>query len=134
MPVRTARSDIPRAASPVISPSRGPGPKAAPMYMPVATPLSSTPESSNVHRAAGSWAGSNAIRQSSITRPTTTTLLSVPSPGRWRSGIHSSITSAPARQTQIPVPMPVWSESPWWSTSHGSLPSPDRMISEALAP
>jgi hypothetical protein len=29
--VRTARSEWPRAARPVISPSRGPGPKRAPM-------------------------------------------------------------------------------------------------------
>ena len=37
-------------------------------------------------------------------------------------------------QTQMPVPIPVWRERPWCSTSHGSLPSADRMISEALAP
>src|SRR3712207_7571418 len=54
----------------------------------------------------------------------------VPRPGRWRSGIHSSITSAPARQTQMPVPMPVLRESPWCRTSHGSLPSAERMRSE----
>src|SRR5919107_488584 len=91
------------------------------------------PERSSVQRAAASCGGPSSARQSSRASPTTTTLLSVPSPGRWRGGIHSSITSAPAMQTQRPVPMPVWRESPWWSTSHGSLPSSDRMISQALA-
>jgi hypothetical protein len=37
-------------------------------------------------------------------------------------------------QTQTPVPMPVWLESPWWKTSQGTLPRPDSRISAALKP
>src|SRR4029077_15270135 len=37
------RIEGPRAARPVIRPSRGPGPSPAPMYAPVAVPFSSTP-------------------------------------------------------------------------------------------
>lgn len=40
------------------------------------------------------------------------TLLTVPRPGRWRSGIQKSKSSAPTRQTQMPVPMPVKFDRP----------------------
>jgi hypothetical protein len=36
--------------------------------------------------------------------------------------------------THTPVPIGVWFASPWWKTSHGTLPSPDRRISDALKP
>jgi hypothetical protein len=51
------------------------------------------------------------------------TLLIVPMPGRCRSGIHSSMTSAPAMMIHVPMDSPVRRASPWWSVSQGSLPS-----------
>ena len=58
MPVRTTRIEWPRAARPVIRPSRGPGPRPAPMYAPVAIPFRTTPPTittiwagEGVHRA-----------------------------------------------------------------------------------
>ena len=64
----------------------------------------------------------------------TMTLETVPSPGRWRSGIQRSRTSAPTMQTHMPVPRPMRRDRPWWKTSHGSAPSPASRISAALAP
>jgi len=52
------------------------------------------------------------FRIASITKPMTTTLLSVPNPGRWRRGIHSSITRTPTITTQVPTPSPRRRESP----------------------
>ncbi len=54
-----------------------------------------------------SCAGAKASSIACRTKPKTTTLLSVPRPGRWRSGIQKSNSSAPIKQTQMPVPMPV---------------------------
>ncbi|MGH3202309.1 MAG: hypothetical protein ACRDP5_09730 [Streptosporangiaceae bacterium] len=50
--VRTTRSEWPRAAKPVINPSRGPGPRPAPMYRPVATPFRTTPDTITAARTA----------------------------------------------------------------------------------
>lgn len=71
-----------RGANPVISPSLGPGPKSAPMYMPVAAPQRTMP--ATISAARGGSARDDGIRSSamSIDSPTSTTLLSVPSPGR----------------------------------------------------
>jgi hypothetical protein len=53
-------------------------------------------------------------------------LLTVPSPGRWRSGIQPRRTSAPTTIVTAPIDQPVRSARPWCSTSHGMLPSVDR--------
>lgn len=42
-----------------------------------------------------------------------TTLLTVPTPGRWRSGHHSSSTAAPTAMTTVPKLAPVRSATPW---------------------
>ncbi len=69
-----------------------------------------------------------------MARPTTKTLETVPSPGRWRSGIHRSSTAAPTMIDTTPMLSPVSSASPWCSTFHGSRPSPAATSSAELAP
>jgi hypothetical protein len=124
MVVRTRRIDAAdRATSPVISPSRGPGPSRAPMYSPVATPLSSTPPARNTTRTASApGVGSRASAASTLT-PRIVTLATVPAPGRRRSGTQASSTSAPTPVTTQPKRSPVRWARPWWNTSHGSRPS-----------
>src|SRR6185437_15049122 len=96
-----------RAANPVISPSRGPGPRPAPMYMPVATPFSTTPDAMTATCTGSECGGGTTARTRSITAPTSTTLHSVPRPGRCRSGIQSSSTTAPTMIAQVPTGTPV---------------------------
>lgn len=112
MPVRTTRIECPRAAMPVISPSRGPGPSPAPMYSPVATPLSTTPLTSTTTRTT-SWCGDGtSASTASMTSPITTTLLSVPIPGRCRIGIQNSMTAAPTMIVHVPTCIPLSRASP----------------------
>jgi hypothetical protein len=59
----------------------------------------------------------------------TTTLLTVPSPGRSRSGIQASRTSAPTAIVTVPIDRSTWPASPWCSTSHGMTPSSERTSS-----
>src|SRR5262249_47616138 len=134
MLVRTTRIEWPRAASPVIRPSRGPGPRPAPMYAPVATPFRKTPMTRHATRATiacGAW---KCPRTTFIVRPTRTTLLAVPSPGRWWSGIQSSSTTTPTMIAQVPIARPNVLESPWWKTSHGSRPRFARTSRDELTP
>ncbi|MGY1984651.1 hypothetical protein ACI792_00325 [Blastococcus sp. SYSU DS0669] len=64
----------------------------------------------------------------------TRTLLTVPSPGRWRSGIHASSTSAPTAIVTVPSDHPSRPASPWCSTSQGITPSAERTRSAIEAP
>src|SRR5690606_38196218 len=83
MTVRTRRTDSPvRWCSPVISPSRGPGPKRAAMYRPVAAPFSTTPATMNATRAGRPSASGTTTSVASIAAPITSTLETVPRPGR----------------------------------------------------
>ena len=83
-----------RRASPVISPSRGPGPSWLPMYIAPATPLPTIATSIDGHAPAPGPAMSGTTASvASIASPMTTALSTVPSPGHWRSGIHSSSTT-----------------------------------------
>ncbi len=134
-PVRISRIDRPvTRCRPVISPSRGPGPKRAEMYMPVAAPFSTTaPAMSGIRRTIASRCGTS-HSVASIDVPITTTFETVPSPGRCRSGHHSSSTDAPTSTETVPMDSPVRSATPWWKTSHGSRPSPARTMNAALAP
>ena len=86
-PVRTSRIERPvRRCSPVIRPSRGPGPKRAEMYRPVAAPFSTMPASSSGMRQRRARARPGPARAcASIARPTTKTLETVPRPGRCRA-------------------------------------------------
>jgi hypothetical protein len=113
MPVRTTRTERPvRRTRPVISPSRGPGPNAAPMYIPVATPHSVMPSAISVTRQAnGARSGSRSSDQF-IARPIRIALLTVPSPGHCRSGIQSSNTAAPTTITTVPIASPRCPASP----------------------
>ena len=127
MPVRHSRIERPvTRARPVISPSRGPGPRCAPMYMPVATPHSSTPAAMQPILAAHPETRGNVARLTFIDSPTSTTLLTVPTPGRCRSGIQNSRTAAPTMMVRVPISRPACRARPWWKTSHGSRPSPER--------
>ncbi len=127
MHTRTSRSERPvRRARPVISPSRGPGPNRAPMYMPLASPHSKIPPSiSGIRQASRALAGSSAS-VAFIELPTSTTLLTVPRPGHCRSGIQPSSTTAPTMIETVPIASPVCEAMPWCKTSQGSSPSPER--------
>jgi len=48
----------------------------------------------------------------SVANPSTITLLTVPIPGRWRSGSHSRRTAAPTRMMMTPSDRPVTLLSP----------------------
>ena len=72
------------------------------MYAAVATPLSTTPETSRTIRIASRSGAGKAASVASTARPMTTTLLTVPIPGRWRSGIQASSTSAPTTIVTMP--------------------------------
>ncbi len=104
------------------------------MYTPVATPFSTTPDTMRTACTGSVRGGVTSARTRSMTAPTTTTLHSVPTPGRCRSGIQSSKTSAPTMIAQVPVGMPIRRARPWCSTSHGSTPSPASNSIEELTP
>ena len=59
-------------------------------------------------------------------------LLTVPSPGRCRSGIQASRISRPKAITQKPMVSPTRRARPWLKTSHGMLPRSERMTSAML--
>lgn len=133
--VRVSRIDRPvRRASPVISPSRGPGPKWAPMYMPVAMPHSTMPAAMSAIRHAIACTCGSQSRLRFIDTPMSTTLLMVPIPGIWRSGIHSSRTAAPTTITTVPIASPMCRDRPWWNTSQGSSPRPERTCNAPASP
>lgn len=103
MQVRTRRIDRPvRATKPVISPSRGPGPMPAPMYNAVAKPLVTMPANINGMRTASESTSGNHASDTSTAIAMTTTLLTVPSPGFWRNGIHASNTRIPVTAVMVP--------------------------------
>jgi len=77
------------------------------MYMPVATPLPSTPPAISATRITMPSASLELSSTTCMTRPTTMTLETVPRPGRTRSGIHRTNTTAPRITAHRPVPMPV---------------------------
>ena len=54
------------------------------------------------------------------------TLLTVPTPGRCRSGTHRSSTRAPTTADTRPSDPPTLREIPWCRTSHGMTPSSAR--------
>ena len=69
-----------------------------------------------------------------MTRPTTTGLMRVPGPIRWRSGIHPRNTAAPTRMVTTPKLREVRRAKPSWNTSQGERPRLDRMFSAMPAP
>jgi hypothetical protein len=104
------------------------------MYRPVATPFRATADTITAARTGSECGGATAARTTSMTAPISTTLHSVPRPGRCRIGIHSSSTAAPTMIAQVPVARPVRRASPWCRTSHGSTPSPASSSIESLIP
>ena len=135
MAVRTSRIDHPvRACSPVINPSRGPGPSRTPMYAADARPFSTTPATMNTIRGASADGGATTASVRSTATAITRMFDTVPMPGRCRSGIQHSSTSAPVNAVTVPNVSPVSSDSASCSTSHGSRPRPDLIIRPMLAP
>lgn len=135
MQVRSSRIDRPvRACSPVIRPSRGPGPNRAAMYRPVASPLRTTPPAISAIRAHSACVAGSTASVASMARPTAKTFETVPRPGRCRSGIHSSSTTTPTAIVTSPMVRPDRLASPWWSTPHGSMPRPAETSSAELTP
>ncbi len=104
------------------------------MYRPVATALSSTPERNTAQRSQSACGTGMPPRIRSTVEPITTTLATVPRPGRWRSGIHSSSTNTLARISTVPTGMPVRPAIPVWKTSQGSTPTAGASISASLTP
>ena len=60
--------------------------------------------------------------------------ITVPSPGRWRSGIHSASTATDTPKVVHPMPNPVRTLSPWASTDHGEAPRAEARISASPVP
>lgn len=104
------------------------------MYMPVATALPMMPATRKPTRDDMSCGAGRTASIASSDSPTSTTLASVPSPGRWRSGTHRARTTMLTATTTIPIDTPVRREMPWWSTSHGSSPRSARTRNATLAP
>jgi hypothetical protein len=61
-------------------------------------------------------------------------LLTVPTPGRCRSGTQASSTSAPTTTETVPIDQSSRVARPWCSTSQGMLPSVERMSSAIEMP
>ncbi|KRE63128.1 hypothetical protein ASG78_05055 [Nostocoides sp. Soil756] len=111
--MRTSRIDRPlRRASPVISPSRGPGPSWLPMYRAPANPLPTIPTTIRGMRAPRVPTGGSTPSMTSVASPTTTALRTVPRPGHWRSGIHSRSTTKLVAITIRPYDSGRWSVRP----------------------
>ena len=125
---------VARAAIPVISPSRGPGPSPAPMYSAEPIPKANTPATiSAIFRARSS--GSGRWGRTTLTVPPMSTALRiVPRPGRTRSGIHSRSRAKPTMMITLPTPIPVWRLMPLCSTSHGAKPMSAATISATPVP
>ncbi|OZC44705.1 hypothetical protein CH289_24990 [Rhodococcus sp. RS1C4] len=101
--MRISRTDSPvRATSPVINPSRGPGPMPAPMYSAVAKAFTTIPVTNSAMRTAMFPTSGSQCSVASTAIAMTTTLLTVPSPGFWRNGIHRSRTTAPVSAVIAP--------------------------------
>ncbi|TPW13555.1 MAG: hypothetical protein FD127_1955 [Acidimicrobiaceae bacterium] len=71
--------------------------------------------------ASRSVEGMSGSTRSTIT-PISTAFNRVPTPGRWRSGIHTTSRASPVSTMTLPMEMPVWRLTPWWNTSHGAAP------------
>ncbi len=78
-------------------------------------------------------AGSSASATSTATAMTST-FATVPSPGRWRSGIQASSTAIPVMAVTRPKLSGVWAVRPSCSTSHGLSPSAPRICIAMLVP
>ena len=112
--------------SPVISPSRAPGPSWAPMYMAAVMPLTITPTTIIADATARfGAAGISAIPISMLT-PTHRAFRTVPMPTRWRRGMKASSTTKLTVMLRIPTVEPMRSARAACSTSHGAPPSPER--------
>jgi hypothetical protein len=70
----------------------------------------------------------------SIARPTTTAFATVPRPGRWRSGIHSSSSAKLVSTVAAPTLSGVCTDTPSAKTVHGELPRFDATSSASPAP
>ncbi len=83
--------------------------------------------------ASASGAGISASARSTA-NAMTITLATVPTPGRCRSGTHSSRTATPVIAVIVPKLSGVRSDRPSCSTSHGFSPRAARSCMAMLAP
>ena len=106
--VRARRIDQPnRWCTPVIRPSRGPGPRSADRYSPL--PKAITRDTADHHGEPGP-APPRAAGRTAMARfvavPMIRTLRIVPMPGRSPSGHHSARIGMPSRTLTVPIGMP----------------------------
>ena len=81
----------------------------------------------------GSGAGSSHSPRS-MPGPTSRIFSTVPSPGRWRSGIHNSSTATPMMFVSRPMLSPVWIAAPCANTVHESTPTAARIMKASAIP
>ena len=135
MPSRTALIGQPvRRWTPVIQPSRGPGPRLVVRYSPLPMPMMAIPTSTNTSRTTVFSGDGSTSTMTWSDRAMTTALLMVPSPGRSRSGIHSSSTVTLTRKVATPIDIGSRVLRPWARTVHGALPRVDDTSSASPVP
>ncbi|RNL65186.1 hypothetical protein EFK50_04265 [Nocardioides marmoriginsengisoli] len=133
--MRTSRIETPvRRCSPVIRPSRGPGPNCEPMYSAVATPLSRTPASSITIRTTYESGVLSRLSATSAERPTRNAFAIVPRPGSSLIGIQRSSTTRLITITASPIESGRCFAMPWCRTSHGAFPIAARRIIARVKP
>jgi hypothetical protein len=103
MLVRTSRIEpTPRATSPVIRPSRGPGPRPAPMYSAPASALPTMASASTTIRTVRLLNSGSTRSVASVVKPMMAAFATVPMPGRCRSGIQSNSTNTDTMVITVP--------------------------------
>src|SRR5690606_6643838 len=120
--VRVRRMEGPNLAIPVINPSRGPGPRLAPMYSPEANPTVKIPPASMTTRhSIDSGSGSTRAARSKTT-PMTRAVRPVARPNRAWGGIRRARTRTEPMIDNVPIVRPNCRYRPWWRTSQGGTP------------
>ncbi|MGO1316756.1 MAG: hypothetical protein ACTMIR_06955 [Cellulomonadaceae bacterium] len=104
------------------------------MYSPLATASSTSPAVNSATRAQIASRFGMSHSPSSMLGPMTRMFNTVPSPGRWRRGIHSASTISPMMLVSHPMPTPVWFDTPWAKTVHGSTPTAAAIIVASARP
>ncbi len=82
------------------------------MYKAVAKAFSTIPDTMASDRISRPSRCGNSADVESTATAITTTLLTVPRPGRWRSGIHISSTATPVIAVMVPKLSETWLSRP----------------------
>ena len=135
MPRRTALIGQPvRTCTPVIQPSRGPGPRFVVRYSPLPMPMIAIPPRTNASRTIVLSGVGSTVTITCRARAMTTALLMVPRPGRSRRGIHRSSTTTLIRKVARPIEIGRRELRPWARTVQGAFPSVDDTSSASPVP